>query len=319
MIEGANQLIPANVSWSAAKGTRDRGLMLYQRMSGDAEGNKGVFEMTGHSFEWTSTSGPLGGVYRLGTRLASWDLMARPEHSTSDKEQTSGLWRLPVAVSLAFVASACISPNLYASPVALPRGEVRYTLFHELENWKAGSRGDAVRSPPVGWSRNESELLAPGFAVRAGVGHSIDVGARLGPASGLGADVKFQLLREPLTLSVVPGAQVVAPDTLRGFTHLPLALGWRVSETTHLYTTVGASLALNRGSSYEDVDGGSMRVSGLMYRAGLGAELAFLPLFRVIPELTFLRSPKGEGAPINTLVAGIGFSWGGPGANPASQ
>jgi hypothetical protein len=43
---------------TSAKGTRDRGLMIYQSMSGDAQGNKGVYTMTGGSFNWTSSTGP---------------------------------------------------------------------------------------------------------------------------------------------------------------------------------------------------------------------------------------------------------------------
>jgi hypothetical protein len=59
VIEGANTISLSNTSLSAAKGTRDRGLMVYQSMSGDASGNKGVFTMTGGSFTWPSTTGPM--------------------------------------------------------------------------------------------------------------------------------------------------------------------------------------------------------------------------------------------------------------------
>ena len=58
VIEGANSITVTDSALSAAKGTRDRGLMIYQSMSGDAQGTHGVFTMTGGSFTWPSTTGP---------------------------------------------------------------------------------------------------------------------------------------------------------------------------------------------------------------------------------------------------------------------
>lgn len=58
VIEGANSITLTDTAMTAAKGSRDRGIMVYQSMSGDAEGNKGVFTATGGSYHWTSTSGP---------------------------------------------------------------------------------------------------------------------------------------------------------------------------------------------------------------------------------------------------------------------
>jgi len=59
VIEGANSITLTNTDLSAAKGTRDRGLMIYQSTSGDAVGTRGTFTMTGGSFAWTSATGPL--------------------------------------------------------------------------------------------------------------------------------------------------------------------------------------------------------------------------------------------------------------------
>jgi len=58
VIEGANSITLTNTTITAAEGTRDRGIFIYQSMSGDAMGNKGVFSMTGGSFLWPSSSGP---------------------------------------------------------------------------------------------------------------------------------------------------------------------------------------------------------------------------------------------------------------------
>lgn len=58
VIEGANTATLINTKMTAAKGTRDRGVMVYQSMSGDASGNKGIYTQTGGTYSWTSTTGP---------------------------------------------------------------------------------------------------------------------------------------------------------------------------------------------------------------------------------------------------------------------
>jgi hypothetical protein len=59
VIEGANSITLTNTALSGVKGTRDRGVMIYQSMSGDAQGTQGIFTMTGGSFTWPSTTGPV--------------------------------------------------------------------------------------------------------------------------------------------------------------------------------------------------------------------------------------------------------------------
>lgn len=58
VIEGANSITLANTRLSGAKGSRDRCVMIYQSMSGDAQGTEGIFTMTGGSVTWPSTTGP---------------------------------------------------------------------------------------------------------------------------------------------------------------------------------------------------------------------------------------------------------------------
>ncbi|MBI5591511.1 MAG: hypothetical protein HY881_13620 [Deltaproteobacteria bacterium] len=58
VIEGANSILLTNTILSGAKGTRDRGALIYQSMSGDAQGTEGTFTMTGGTFNWPSTTGP---------------------------------------------------------------------------------------------------------------------------------------------------------------------------------------------------------------------------------------------------------------------
>lgn len=58
VIEGSNSITLTNASLTGSAGTRDRGIMVYQSMSGDAELGQGTFTMTGGSYTWTSTTGP---------------------------------------------------------------------------------------------------------------------------------------------------------------------------------------------------------------------------------------------------------------------
>jgi len=58
VIEGANSIALINASLGGSTGTRDRGVMVYQSMSGDAEQGLGNFSMTGGSYTWNSTIGP---------------------------------------------------------------------------------------------------------------------------------------------------------------------------------------------------------------------------------------------------------------------
>ena len=58
VIEGSNSITLTNISLTGSAGTRDRGIMVYQSMSGDAEQGIGTFTMTGGSYTWTSSTGP---------------------------------------------------------------------------------------------------------------------------------------------------------------------------------------------------------------------------------------------------------------------
>ena len=57
VIEGANSITLTDVNMSSAK--EKWGVMVYQSFSGDAEGNRGVFTMTGGSLAYMPTAGPL--------------------------------------------------------------------------------------------------------------------------------------------------------------------------------------------------------------------------------------------------------------------
>jgi hypothetical protein len=58
VIEGANSITLENSDLSSTMEGK-WGVMIYQSMSGDAEGTEGIFTMTGGSLAYTSTTGPL--------------------------------------------------------------------------------------------------------------------------------------------------------------------------------------------------------------------------------------------------------------------
>lgn len=58
VVEGKNSIALEDTVISGAKGTRDRGIMLYQSMSGDADTGTAYFTMIGGTYTWTSTTGP---------------------------------------------------------------------------------------------------------------------------------------------------------------------------------------------------------------------------------------------------------------------
>ena len=57
VIEGGNSIILTDTSLTSSKDDK-WGVMIYQSMSGDAEGTKGIFTMTGGSLAYTSAKGP---------------------------------------------------------------------------------------------------------------------------------------------------------------------------------------------------------------------------------------------------------------------
>lgn len=57
VIEGANNATLTNTALTGGKGSRNRGVLIYQSTSGDASGDEGTLTLTGGSFTWPA-SGP---------------------------------------------------------------------------------------------------------------------------------------------------------------------------------------------------------------------------------------------------------------------
>ncbi len=91
VIEGANSITLTDTTISGAKGTRDRGVMLYQSMSGDAETGTSSFTMNGGSLTWPSASGP---VFYVTNTKSVIHLRGTTIVSSSDKllDASAGNW-----------------------------------------------------------------------------------------------------------------------------------------------------------------------------------------------------------------------------------
>lgn len=58
VVEGGNTAILGDCTLTAAKGSRDRGMFVYQSTSGDASEGTGTLTLIGGSYTWPSTTGP---------------------------------------------------------------------------------------------------------------------------------------------------------------------------------------------------------------------------------------------------------------------
>ncbi len=58
VVEGGNKAFVNNSVLYGAKGAKDRGVMIYNSQSGDAESGTGYLTMTGGSYTWPSSTGP---------------------------------------------------------------------------------------------------------------------------------------------------------------------------------------------------------------------------------------------------------------------
>ncbi len=69
VIEGGNSAVVTRCKMSAAKGTRDRGMLIYQSTSGDAIEGASSFVVNGGSYTWTSSTGPAIYVTNVKTTI----------------------------------------------------------------------------------------------------------------------------------------------------------------------------------------------------------------------------------------------------------
>jgi hypothetical protein len=89
VIEGSNTINVNNSSMTVNK--EKWGIMVYQSMSGDAEGSSGTITLTGGSFKYTPTAGPL--IYSTNaTSYVNWNGVAVTNNSGVLAQAAAGNW-----------------------------------------------------------------------------------------------------------------------------------------------------------------------------------------------------------------------------------
>lgn len=212
---------------------------------------------------------------------------------------------LLVTASLAVpLLVGCTSPNTYATARTLSPGDVTHTVAAEGIAYH-GSQGTGAL--PV----------FPTYALRVGVIDRLDVGARIGNLTEIGADIKVNFLRGPLDVAIAGGAEAFIewryqPDAIRrtgsrAYFHLPLILSYNFSKQLSLVATPGIMYVVGRQVSDDFVrtqpfDGGTLA-------ARLGVGIDYRPNKRraIHPEVTVLQSTQAS----QTIVMfGVGFAFG---------
>jgi hypothetical protein len=211
-------------------------------------------------------------------------------------------------VAAPLVTGGCTSPNTYATARTLAPGDVTHTVAVEGIGYH-GSQGTGAL--PV----------LPTYVFRVGVIDHVDVGARVGSLTQLGADVKINFLRGPLDLAIAGGAEAFIEwhyqphgdnpprrTGSRAFFHVPLIISYNFSKSFSFVASPGIAYILGNKVSADFVrtmpfDGGTVAA-----RLGVGIDYRWNERRSFHPEVTVLQSTSHSA----TLVMfGIGFNFGG--------
>jgi hypothetical protein len=202
----------------------------------------------------------------------------------------------------------CTSPNTYATARTLSPGDVTHTVAVEGIGYH-GSQGTGALP------------IMPTYVFRVGVIDRVDIGARVGSLTELGADVKINFLRGPLDVAIAGGGEAFIEwhyephgdrpprrTGSRAFFHVPLILSYNFSRSFSLVGTPGIAYILGNKVSADFVrtmpfDGGTVAA-----RLGLGIDYRWNARRSLHPEVTVLQSTNNSAT---IVMFGIGFNFGG--------
>lgn len=233
--------------------------------------------------------------------------------------------RLGAAFSLCCLASlltGCPNPNIYGTPRTTPKGEISHTVAVEAIRLS----GDVETATTSGGTEKKSTSITvptfPTYQLRYGATENLDLGFSIRNASSLGFDAKYNPVRgESFDLALDPGMQFfrISSTSSTGesaavsifYLHLPVLLGFNVSESLSVVATPGAVYALATGtsssSSGSDRDSLSSS-SGFLARLGLGLNIRPSKRFAMQPEVTAMRAFNDSSTMI--YMIGLGFNFG---------
>jgi len=210
-------------------------------------------------------------------------------------------------LGLGLASAGCTSPNTYATARTLAQGDITSSVALEGVGYHGSQGSGAV---PV----------MPTYVFRVGVIDHVDVGARIGSLTEVGADVKVNFLKGQLDLAVAPGAESFIEwhyqshggdpprrTGARAFFHFPLIASYNVSKELSIVAVPGATYVLGNKVSADFVrtmpfDGGTIAP-----RLGLGLDWRYHERRAIHPEITVIQSFQ---ASQTVIVLGVGFTFG---------
>jgi hypothetical protein len=203
---------------------------------------------------------------------------------------------------VATASLGCASPNTYATARTLAQGDVTHTVAVEGVGYSGPNATGAIP-------------ILPTYALRVGVIDRVDLGARIGSLTQLGADVKVNFLRGPLDLAIAAGAECFIewhysdsdPKRRTGnkaWFDLPLILSYNVSKQLSIVGTPGVTYVLGRTVTPDFVRTMPFDDGTLAARLGLGIDYRYNPRRAIHPEVTVLQSMS---EPRTYVMFGIGF------------
>jgi hypothetical protein len=218
--------------------------------------------------------------------------------------------------ALAVLCSGCPDPNIYATPRTTPVGKVSHLLALQAARYRFDN------TKQVGGATDDATTpLPPTYQLRIGVVERVDIGVRVGHASSVGVDVKWNFVKtDAFDMAVAPGIQAWYYDSCSAdggshgqvYGNLPLLFGINASDWVSIVPTAGISYGCTSrvtlfGTSASD----AARISGPMIRAGLGVDFRISPKVGLHPELTYLKYIGADSKPaISWMVVGLGLNFG---------
>ncbi len=222
-----------------------------------------------------------------------------------------GPWLLLV-VGLAAVCGGCPSFSTLQTPRTVPEGELRFGAL-------AGGAGALSDEGGAGPRSAQFELSA-----RYGLSERVDVGVKL-YALGIEASLKWWMVRGPLDLAIAPAVSYASFDDQMGtqfnafYAHLPLLLGWNVSDRVTL--SFGPKLMFGyQFRSGDVVRDDLLLIDGLLVGAYVSVPIRIGRSFWIAPEINAYANVTNGAIGDQTIYqGGIAFMFGGADARPADD
>src|SRR5579872_1640676 len=199
----------------------------------------------------------------------------------------------------AAVLCGCPNPNTYTVPRTLDPGKVQVSLAPEAYGFSFKSTTTSTTGPSQTTTVSGLVPMVPSVGVRVGVADGFELGGRLPNLDTVALDGKVRLLKGPLDLAIDPGLQLLyltasttdssgnSTSTALGvfYFHLPILLGWNVSDAVTLVLSPGAVYTVATGSSTITNDAEAAGTStGIMARVGVGVDFRVSKKLAIHPD-----------------------------------